>query len=40
MNSYAQKLNKFTKEFTTDYCKVSGDIDWEKLVKYNSEKKS
>lgn len=33
MISYAQKLNKFTKEFTTVYCKVSGDIDWEKLVK-------
>ncbi len=25
MNSYAQMLNKFTKEFTTDYCKETGD---------------
>ena len=38
MNSHAKMLNKFTKEFTTDYCKDSGEIDWEKLVKYNSEK--
>ena len=38
MNSYAQMLNKFTKEFTTDYCKESGEIDWEKLLKFNSEK--
>ena len=36
MKSYAQMLNKFTKEFTTDYCKESGEIDWEKLVKFNS----
>lgn len=40
MNSYAQMLNKFTKEFTTDYCKESGEIDWEKLVNFNSERKS
>ena len=40
MKSYAQMLNKFTKEFATDYCKDSGEIDWEKLVKYNSKKNS
>lgn len=39
MKSYAQMLNKFTKEFTTDYCKESGEIDWEKLVKFNSKSK-
>ncbi len=38
MNSYAQILNKFTKEFTTHYCKDTGEIDWEKLIKFNSEK--
>lgn len=40
MNSYAQMLNKFTKEFTTDYCKDSGEIDWAKLVNFNSAKQS
>ena len=25
MNSYAQMINKFTKEFTTDYCKETGE---------------
>ena len=39
MKSYAQMLNKFTKEFTTNYCKESGEIDWEKLVKFNSKSK-
>lgn len=39
MKSYAQMLNKFTKEFTTDYCKESGEINWEKLVKFNSKSK-
>lgn len=38
MKSYAQMLNKFTKEFTTDYCKETGEIDWAKLVRFNSEK--
>ena len=36
--SYAQMINKFTKEFSNDFCKESGEIDWEKLVKFNSEK--
>lgn len=36
MVSYAQMINKFTKEFTTDYCKESGEIDWQKLVVFNS----
>ncbi|MDD3788376.1 MAG: PmeII family type II restriction endonuclease [Petrimonas sp.] len=36
MASYAQMLNKFTKEFTIEFCKDSGEIDWEKLVKFNS----
>lgn len=37
INSYSQMINKFTKEFTIEFCKESGEIDWEKLVKYNSE---
>jgi hypothetical protein len=36
--SYAQMINKFTKEFSKDFCKDSGEIDWIKLVKFNSKK--
>jgi len=37
-NSYAQMVNKFTKEFSNDFCLDSGDIDWKKLVEFNSKK--
>lgn len=33
---YGQTINKFTKVFINDFCKDSGVIDWEKLVKLNS----
>lgn len=36
---YAQMINVFTKEFIDDFCKDSGEIDWEKLVEFNSESK-
>lgn len=36
LESYAKKINMFVKEFTTEFCKDSGEIDWEKLVKFNS----
>lgn len=36
--SYAQMINKFTKEFSNDFCNKSGEIDWVKLVKFNSGK--
>jgi hypothetical protein len=36
---YAKVLNKFTLEFTLDYCNVDGAIDWAKLLKYNSGQK-
>ena len=36
IRSYSQMLNKFTKEFTTDFCDSNGAIDWNKLVKINS----
>jgi hypothetical protein len=36
--SYAQMINKFVLEFGTQYCKSNGDIDWGKLVKFNSSK--
>ena len=34
--SYTQMINKFTKEFSNTYCNDNGEIDWEKLVKFNS----
>ncbi len=34
--SYAQMINRFTREFSTDFCSEDGDIDWAKLVKFNS----
>lgn len=36
MQSYAQMINKFTKEFADTFCKDNGSIDWEKLVRFNS----
>lgn len=36
LQSYSQMINKFTKEFTTDYCNKNGAIEWDKLVKLNS----
>jgi hypothetical protein len=36
MKSYSQMINKFTKEFANEFCKDNGDIDWDKLVKFNS----
>jgi hypothetical protein len=34
--SYAQMINKFTKEFANEFCKENGEIDWDKLVRFNS----
>ena len=36
MKSYAQMINKFTKEFSNQYCDDFGNIDWRKLVEFNS----
>jgi hypothetical protein len=38
MVSYAQMINLFTKEFADTFCKQDGSIDWEKIVRFNSEK--
>ena len=38
IEAYSNILNVFTKEFSDTYCKESGEIDWEKLVRFNSEK--
>jgi hypothetical protein len=36
MESYSKMLNKFTREFTIDFCNDDGEINWQKLVKFNS----
>jgi hypothetical protein len=36
IKSYSQMINKFTKEFANEFCKDNGEIDWEKLVQFNS----
>lgn len=36
IKSYSQMINKFTKEFANEFCKDNGDIDWDKLVRFNS----
>jgi len=35
---YAKVINRFTREFATEYCDKDGSILWEKLVKFNSGK--
>ncbi len=40
MNSYSSMINQFTRDFIKDFCKPNGEIDWTKLVEYNSGKKS
>ncbi|MFN0278158.1 MAG: PmeII family type II restriction endonuclease [Pyrinomonadaceae bacterium] len=36
MQSYAMMINKFTKEFSNEFCKDDGTIDWNKIVEFNS----
>ncbi|MBK8517414.1 MAG: cytosolic protein [Saprospiraceae bacterium] len=36
--SYSRMINKFTSEFIQNFCTKSGDIDWIKLLEYNSGK--
>jgi hypothetical protein len=38
IESYYKMINKFTNEFFNDFCKESGEIDWHKLVTFNSSK--
>jgi len=33
-------VNRFTRDFTQDFCAEDGSIDWEKLVQYNSGKQT
>ncbi len=36
LQAYAQRINKFTLEFGSEFCNSNGSINWERLVKYNS----
>lgn len=36
LESYAKMINKFTKEFSNDFCDDVGQILWKKLVEFNS----
>lgn len=38
MNSYFALINRFTKEFSNQYCDDKGNINWVELVKFNSMK--
>lgn len=35
-NSYSLIINKFTKLFANEFCSDDGEIEWEKLVQFNS----
>lgn len=37
--SFSQMINKFTKEFSNNFCDDDGNIDWNKLVIFNSSSK-
>ena len=34
--SYNKAANRLVREFSTQFCKEDGSIDWEKLVEFNS----
>ena len=36
IKSYSQMINKFTIQFSKDFCESNGAINWEKLVRFNS----
>lgn len=40
MESYSNMINKFTRDFITDFCKPNGEIDWIKLIEFNSKKRT
>jgi hypothetical protein len=36
MGEYAKVINRFTKEFIEEFCLPDGQIDWTKIVRFNS----
>lgn len=37
IKAYSKIINKFTFEFSKDFCENSGQINWVKLIRFNSE---
>jgi hypothetical protein len=40
LQSYAEMVNRFVRQFSNDFCDRKGAIDWKKLVQYNSADRS
>lgn len=38
LQSYSKVINKFTKEFSYEFCRDDGSIDWGKIIEFNSAK--
>lgn len=38
--TYTRMINQFTRDFINDFCKENGEIDWYRLLEYNSGKKN
>ncbi|MCU0433849.1 MAG: cytosolic protein [Bacteroidia bacterium] len=38
LKAYSRIINKFTQEFSKSFCNADMEIDWEKIVKFNSSK--
>ncbi len=38
LESYSRMINRFTVEFAREFCLSSGEIDWNKLIEFNSAK--
>lgn len=36
LSAYSQMINRFTLEFSNDFCDQKGAIDWDKLIEFNS----
>lgn len=36
ITSYSEMINRFTREFTNEFCLPNGKIDWNSLIQYNS----
>lgn len=39
LESYSKMINKFTSEFSNEFCSSKGSIDWDKLIEFNSKKR-
>lgn len=37
--TYTRMINQFTGDFITNFCKSNGEIDWQKLLEFNSGRK-